>query len=258
MEYLFSRDFLHKRLIKHKKILLVLDFDGTLSPIVRKPHHARMSPQFRTALLKLKRLENVYVAIISGRPIASLKSLINLDFAYYGGNHGIEIKGQGINFLCREVENNKKLLFKNYKYLKTVFGGMSGIIIENKGFSMALHYRCLKPEYKNEFKSRILRIKKEFSALPILWKKGHKVMELLPRTSCNKGTALQYLIDHFKNVYPIAIGDDDTDEDMFKVLKRGGMGIRVKRKKNSHAQFYLKSQREVLEVIKAVQSAEKI
>jgi trehalose-phosphatase len=252
MKYFFIEKKLIKRIKKYKKILLILDFDGTLSPIVKKPHHARLSPQFKSALLKFRHSDNVYVAIISGRSIASLKGLINLDFIYYGGNHGLEIKGPGINFLCREAKINKKNIMKIYKDVKNIFHSMPQIIIENKGFSISVHYRCLEPEYKNEFRGKISRIKNKFAALLVMWRKYRKVLEILPETSCDKGKAAQYLLNRLGYPYPIAIGDDGTDEDMFKVLHHRGIAIRVRRQNYSHARFYLKNQREVLKAIKMI------
>src|SRR5882724_10396929 len=80
-------------------LLIFLDFDGTLAPVVNDPATATMPPHTLRALTSLAELEKVSLAIISGRGLADLKVRVGLPNLIYAGNHGLEISGPGIYYV---------------------------------------------------------------------------------------------------------------------------------------------------------------
>src|SRR5437667_6410247 len=80
-------------------LLIFLDFDGTLAPVVNDPTLASIPPETLRTLTSLAGLEKVSLAIISGRALADLKARVGLPNLIYAGNHGLEISGPGMYYL---------------------------------------------------------------------------------------------------------------------------------------------------------------
>ena len=118
-------------------------------------------------------------------------------------------------------------------------------MIEDKNYTLSIHYRNISREYYPFFKQEIDRFQKQYAHWPLLWKEGKKVWEVRPRVKWDKGEAALYLARKFPGALPIVIGDDVTDEDMFKALKHRGIAIRVGRSRKSAATYYLTSSRDV-------------
>jgi len=88
----------------------------------------------------------------------------------------------------------------------------------------------------------------------LYWRSGHKVFELLPREAAHKGHALERLAGRLGRPFRVAVGDDTTDEDMFKALAGGGIGVRVGRQAGSKAGYFLAAQAEVPRLIRFISS----
>jgi trehalose 6-phosphate synthase/phosphatase len=127
---------------------------------------------------------------------------------------------------------------------------VSGALLENKGFSLALHYRNVPRAHQSDFDALLDRLRGKTADLPVCWRPGNKVWELLPRVAWHKGRAAEELIQHLQQPFPVAVGDDKTDEDMFEVLSGRGITIRVGNNGDSFAQFCLKRQSEVPRFLK--------
>jgi len=80
-------------------IVLLSDYDGTLTPIVGRPDEATLSPEVRGNIAALAQKPAFSVGIISGRPLSEIKALVGIAGIYYAGNHGLEIAGPGLNFI---------------------------------------------------------------------------------------------------------------------------------------------------------------
>lgn len=225
------------------RYLLFFDFDGTLTPIVARPALAKLSKNKLELLKSLAKAPAVTIAIISGRQLATLKEKINIPGAYYAGNHGFEIFGPKIRFVHPKAKEAKPLFKKILLELKKALRGIKGIIVEDKGATLSLHYRCAES-------SKVARVKRIFHKLAESWPKskikiteGKKVFEIRPKVKWDKGEAVRWLLKHLgfqKGDCPIYIGDDTTDEDAFKVLAGKGVTIKVGSTKNSLAQESLK------------------
>jgi trehalose-phosphatase len=236
-----------KKKIEGKKVLLLLDFDGTLVGIARTPDEVRFTDRTCRLLTRLRKKKNIKVAIISGRYLKDLLSYFNLKGLIYVGNHGLEMKAPGVG-LPREAKKARRLKFlmwRLFEKLKTDFYYLPGILVEDKVLTVSLHFRNLTREHKPAFDEVLHFFQRRYRNHPLVWKCGKKVWEIFPKVHWHKGFAALHLLKHFRGYVPVAVGDDRTDEDMFKAVRRFGITVRVGRKKDSHAEYYVKSQKEV-------------
>jgi len=245
MKYLFSqagRNLLES--LTFTKTLYAFDFDGTLSPIVKNPEDAKLSKAIRDSLVELSEL--VPVAIISGRSIKDLKNRLGFEPSYLIGNHGLE----GLASSKASIETSREMC-KHWKMqLDERWGSLkkdSGIFVEDKVYSLALHYR----KSRNKKKARLNLFEKvenlKTSPRIIL---GKSVMNLIPVGAPHKGVALLELMMLLELRSAFYIGDDDTDEDVFSLPDEGIVTVRVGSKQVSHAKFFVKRQSEVHRIVK--------
>lgn len=249
-----NTEALSARLAAAPKLLVTLDFDGTLAALAETPGKARLEPEFISALKTLAAACGVYVFILSGRELAGLRRLVGLRGLYYGGNHGIEVKGPGFSWRDERAVRAKRLVAGIVSDLQERFPPGTGVLVENKLFSASVHYRSLKSAYRRGFFSRL----KALMAVPdksLHWRTGHKVFELLPRGAAHKGDAVRLLASHLGIPLGVAVGDDLTDEDMFKALAGSGVTVRVGRKAGSKAGYFLQEQAEVLRLLRFIAAA---
>ena len=214
------------RSLGRKNILVCLDYDGTLTPIVKRPQDARLSEQTRTVLRELSSLVNV--AVISGRDLEDLRSLVNLDNIIYCGSHGFQITGpNSLKMELKEAFLSKEALLQAEKTLRDLIGAIDGVIIETKKFGLSIHYRLVKTERIEEIKNSVTEVAAACPEIKITY--GKMVMDLRPAVMWDKGMAVRWiadaLFDNNDNVYPLYIGDDITDEDAFCELYGWGAAI---------------------------------
>ena len=258
--YLFSCRRKIRALLKNKFIYLFLDYDGTLAPIVNTPGNAAIPKKTKGLLRQLSGMPDCKIAIISGRALNDISSRLGLKNIVYVGNHGFEIKGPKIDFKHPVPVQYRKMLeeikYKLYKNLSL----FKGVYIEDKGFSLSIHYRLADKEsvpgikagfydtiFLYEFKNKI-QIKSGKMLLevrpPVSWDKGKAVLWLLSRRL--------FAVQDKNKVLPVYIGDDVTDEDVFKSLKSRGLTIFVGKPKNTKARFYLNDTEEVARFLREV------
>lgn len=204
------------------ELLLMLDYDGTLVPIAPTPDMARPDVTLLALLQKLCTSPNRVVAVISGRTLGELEKFLPIPGLYLAGSHGMEIKEPGGKVTGSLPDREIKETINQLEELaKICVGNNNGFILENKGFSLALHYRLADPALARtvlkEFISRAALFLRQ-NRLELL--PGKKVLEIRPRGT-GKGAAVRYLCKKYPRALPVYIGDDRTDEDGFAALKRG-------------------------------------
>ncbi|MDI6888183.1 MAG: trehalose-phosphatase [Methanocellales archaeon] len=224
------------------KILLLMDYDGTLTPIVDRPELAVLSDDVRDVL---KQTSKRYpTAIISGRSLKDIKNMVKVKEIYYAGNHGFEISGPEIELIKDEAKLAKPVILKICNELQEKLSHMNGAIVENKGLTASVHYRLVS---KNDFPE----LKKVFEELtkPYLERgdikitSGKKVFEIRPNVDWDKGRAVLWIMNalNIKDGLAIYMGDDKTDEDAFLALKNKGITILIsERTKKSNAKYFLR------------------
>ncbi|HNW45711.1 MAG TPA: trehalose-phosphatase [Elusimicrobiales bacterium] len=239
------------RLKAAPELLVALDFDGTLAALAETPGQARLEPEFKAALKALAGLPGVSVFILSGRALASVRKLVGLKRLYYGGNHGIELEGPGFAWCDAVAHKMRKKLAGTAAELRERFPAETGVLVEDKVFSVSVHYRNLKLAYARGFLGHMGVLMAE-KRKGLLWRRGHKVFEALPRGAAHKGRALELLQKRLGGPLGLAVGDDLSDEDMFRALAGRGITVRVGRKAGSKAAYYLGGQAEVLRLLRFI------
>lgn len=248
MRYLWSVwPALKKRIQSAKRILLILDFDGTLTKIAKTPQGVVLKKNTKNFLTVLSKSPRYKLAVVSGRSLKNLKSFFRIRNCIYAGNHGLELKGGKLllPLQARKARKLKALVWLLGEKLKEDFSKVSGILIEDKNYTLSLHHRNVPREYAPFFKQEVDRFRKQYSHWPLIWKKGKKVWDVRPGINWDKGNIVLHLSKHYPDALPIIIGDDVTDEDMFKALKHQAVTIRVGRSSRSTAMHYLKSTKSV-------------
>lgn len=226
------------------KTLYAFDFDGTLAKIVSVPSEAYMSP--KTVQLMRQLCELVPVAIVSGRSIADLKKRIPFEPKFLIGNHGLE--GLGVAPMSMLAASQICANWKQ-KLNRENFG--AGVEIEDKQYSLAIHYR--RSREKKTTKLRIERAIGKLDPVPRIIG-GKSVFNLLPAGAPHKGAAILDLVQKAGMKHIFYIGDDDTDEDIFGIPYKFGqiMSVRIGRKQTSKASYFLKRQSDINKLLKLI------
>ncbi|NQT46154.1 MAG: trehalose-phosphatase, partial [Candidatus Omnitrophica bacterium] len=232
-------------------LFLMVDFDGTLCPIVKRPALAKLDKVTKRVLERLQKNRKVLVAVISGRSLKDVKSKVGIKGIIYAGNHGLEISGPGIKFLHKEAAKTRARFDSIDKKLKSALRSIPGLLVEHKGLTASIHYRLVRKgdlARMHRLVRKVLDEHKRSGRISVF--PGKKVYEIRPPVRWNKGRAVNWLLNHHKglrrNVLAIYIGDDRTDEDAFHALRKKGITVRVgDPAKRSLAQYYLKDTRDV-------------
>ncbi|MEW6680836.1 MAG: trehalose-phosphatase [bacterium] len=248
-KYLFDDWERLKKTLRSKSLFLFLDYDGTLTPIGETPDKAVISKERKSLLNKLSRSPHCRVAIISGRSLRDIKALIGLKNIIYVGNHGLEIKGLKIKF----SPHLKSIIRHIYEDLANKLSKIKGVLIEDKGLTISVHYRLVDEKDIKEFLNIFNEITNPYLACDkIKIDAGKKVYEIKPPVVWDKGKAVLWLLGE-NNIFPIYIGDDVTDEDAFLALKDKGLTVFVGEKGvSSKAGYYLNNTEEVIEFIRRI------
>jgi alpha,alpha-trehalase len=229
-------------LLNRGKLLLCLDYDGTLSEITDQPAEARLAPQVRAWLRRLARHRSrIEVAIVSGRDLGTLRSLVGLQRSVWLiGTHGLEMSDRyGRGLFADGALDFAADMDCLRQWMKREVSAESGLIVEEKPLAVALHYRIAEPSAAALARA-VLRefVSRECPRLKIL--EGNMVDEILPRGIGGKGFAVRWLVDSMKE-RPNSIayfGDDTTDEDAFFELRNKGATILVGGRRRSWARYY--------------------
>lgn len=245
----------------YRGIYLFLDYDGTICPLSKETYHPVLSSAMREMLEKLKRKPCVKVGIISGRSIKDLKKKIGLRSLVYSGNHGLEIEGPGIRFESPVKAGHKKIMDGLLLKFREQFSDIPGLLVNDKGLSVSLHYRFTSPSCKKWIHKTYQEIIQPLlSTGKIIVFPGKKIHEVKPNILWNKGNAVEWLLTHESGkkkefpLLPFYLGDDVTDEDAFRVLSDKGIAVRIGRPRGkSHARYFLKNINEVLLFLKRVE-----
>jgi trehalose-phosphatase len=207
----------------------------------------------------LSKIPHCKVAIISGRALKDIKNKIGLEGMIYAGNHGLEIDGPKIKFKTPVSSGYMTILKKIKAILKKKLSKIKGVIVEDKGLTLSVHYRLVDTKdvwlVKTIFHETLAHY---IVSSKIKIRPGKKVLEIRPSLEWDKGKIVLWLLARLKfslgkePYVPIYIGDDITDEDAFRALKNTGLTVFVGDPGNSHAKYYLKNTQEVAEFLEQI------
>lgn len=221
------------------RLLLLLDFDGTLAPIVVDPSAARLPLPVRDLLVSLAGSRRTLPAVISGRALDDVRTRVGIPGLTYAGNHGLEIEGPGFRFVEPEAERLRPLIAGACASLSGRLRGVPGVEVENKGLTAAVHYRNA-PASQNQVLEAVWdEVVRRDRGLAI--RMGKMICEVRPAVEWNKGSAALWLCSRLaggQTVLPICAGDDQTDEDAFAALP-GGVTVKVGEPLGTAAAYYV-------------------
>jgi trehalose 6-phosphate phosphatase len=206
-------------------IALLFDVDGTLIELGPTPFDVHVPPELVLALVQLSDMTGGALALVSGRPISDLDLLFNpLQLPAIGG-HGAEMRLNGT------TTSIAPLMSDSFRaQLSAAAALRPGIVVEDKGYSVAMHYRMV-PQYENWLVRHIAAVCKAHADEHMEILPGKAMFEV-KRPAVNKGESVRRLMKlaPFAGRKPIFIGDDVTDESVFEVMPDlGGLGFSVTR-----------------------------
>lgn len=228
---LFDEGFAVLEELVRARPLLAFDYDGTLAPIVANPQRARMRESTRALFAELTR--RLPCAVIAGRAREDVLGFLEgAEPALVLGDHGAGL-GADVPSLDRVQDWRAEL----DERLET----LPGLFIEDKPFSLAIHYRDC-PDARAA-RTLAQRASAGLEAVRVLG--GVLAVNLLPADRPHKGHALLRACDQFGCGRALFIGDDDTDEDAFGMAPERVLAVRVGARPRSAARFHLRDQLEV-------------
>lgn len=202
-------------------LLVGLDFDGTLAPIVARPQDAAMSGAMRRVLEALALRADTHVALVSGRALQDLAERAAVAGIWLVGNHGFEIRGPGYERTLPEAASALPALQSIATRLRAELDGMRGAIVEDKTFTLSVHYRMVEdPAAAAAVAAAAVAAAHGVAGVRVTH--GKKVVEVRPDVDWNKGRAFTFLREtlapRIGTAPALFIGDDVTDEDAFRAL----------------------------------------
>ncbi|RRJ28960.1 trehalose-phosphatase [Halocatena pleomorpha] len=207
-----------------QRLFLGLDFDGTLAPHVDEPSAAEPTAENQELLRTLSRQAGVDIAVISGRALDDVRDRVGIDGVEYAGNHGLELDGASP---LSDPDATRAQIRTVCDRLETEIDH-EDCAIENKGITATVHYRRVDDE---ESKARIRSIVEtvvEDDASDLRCTRGANIVEIRPAIDWDKGEAVQWFVDRRSDAcLPMYIGDDTTDEDVFRAIAPDGIGVHV-------------------------------
>jgi trehalose-phosphatase len=251
-------DALHEigdRVAHAPHLLVCLDFDGTLTPIVANPADAFLDPKTHDVVAKLAGHEHVTVAIVSGRTRSDLLARIELPGLIYAGNHGLEISGPGFVFIEPTAAACRDELHKLATELNNRLSGILNVFVEDKGLTISVHDRRVPAEHLDEVR-RLVHATLANSRHPFQLTPGDRIYDIRPRVAWDKGVAVSWIRKQMgqSNALAVYLGDDATDEDAFAGL-RDEITIKVGPNGETVAHYRLESCEDVQQFLRWLLSA---
>lgn len=225
-------------------VLCVFDFDGTLSPIVPQPDQACLPPEVAQRLVALS--QHAPVAILTGRAVADIRARLSFEPDFLVGNHGLEgvpgweRHGERYRMMCRSWSETLSAALQDQERFDPA------IRIENKDYSLSVHYRLARDQTATENRLAAL-----FAGLtpPARVIAGKCVFSLLPPDAADKGSAFEQLMQIAGARSAIYIGDDVTDEDVFRLARGDLLSVRIEPAADSAAEFFLPRRCDIVQLL---------
>ncbi len=210
-----------------KKRLLMFDYDGTLISFAKKPKDAEPDTELKRLLLSLAKKKKNSLAIVSGRDRSTLELWLGDIPCSLVAEHGAWLRLDPYSGWKAQKNVTTDWKTQVRPILKTYESRVPGSFVEEKELGLAWHYRKASPELGEIRSHELFDNLKEFLAnTDLQLMHGKKVIEVRPG-GINKGQAAHDLLMTDTYDFVLAIGDDWTDEDLFKALPDGAYSIKI-------------------------------
>src|SRR5450432_2132777 len=216
---------------------LLLDIDGTLLDLAPTPREVWVPPGLAKTMNRLLQRTSGALALVSGRSLNDIDLIFAPEQFPAVGGHGAEMR---LSTDSEAVATHAPPMDKELKRRLAAIAKLSpGILLEDKGYSLALHYR-LAPHAEKAIYEAVSLIRADLPNAPIEVMPGKCVCEI-KHSGFNKASGVIELMSHqpFKGRRPIFIGDDVTDESVFAIMPDfGGLAFSVGRRAQGVADYF--------------------
>ena len=217
---------------ERQPLLLLCDFDGTLCEFQPDPAAVWLSEDRRTLLRAIASQASTTIGIVSGRRLDDVtnRSGFSTDTIFVAGLHGLEIEGRGERFDHPDLSSARSRAQRIAVALAPLVSPMPGVFIEDKGLSIALHFREASPGDRSLAASIFDRtVAGAVASGEVRVMAGSNVLEVLPNIPWNKGNAVEWIGSRVERAgiapFIVYIGDDATDEDAFRATRGRGLSV---------------------------------
>ena len=200
-------------------LLLLLDYDGTLTPIVARPELAQLAPDTHRLLAKLAALPRVHLGVVSGRKLEEVRALVDLPGIYYAGAAGMELDLRGKHIVHPRAEEAEAAAAELIARLTEAVSDYPGAWVEDKRFACTVHYRDVAAESIDQLRGRVKEVaRREGDGMRI--DEGPMALEIAPDMGWNKGTAARMILDHLDASQAMVVyaGDSANDAEAFDAV----------------------------------------
>lgn len=229
-----------RRWLGERPLLLVTDFDGTLSDLAPTPGEAVMSPEVSETLRLVGEHPRTTLAVVSGRRIDDVRGRTADVAPFVGGLHGLEIVGPSGGFLHPALARVEPVIADILARARITLAWCPDIVLEDKTYALTCHVRKASVEDAGRALGQFVEIAQpalDADLLRVL--PGAQALELLPAVEWHKGKAVDWIrsvvdLGPTGGVGVVYLGDDRTDEDAFATLKDRGVAIGVGDRPHDH------------------------
>lgn len=228
------------RWLGERRLLLVTDFDGTLSELAPTPGEAVLSPEVRETLRLVSSHPRTTLAVMSGRRIDDVKRR-TLDLArFVGGLHGLEIAGPSGGFLHPALPRAQPIIADIVARARAALTWCPNVVVEDKTYAVTCHVRKASLDDAARALAKFVEIAQpalDADVLRVL--PAAQALELLPLVDWHKGRAIDWIrsvvgAGPHGDVGVVCLGDDRTDEDGFAAIQDQGIAIGVGDRPHDH------------------------
>ena len=251
-------------MLRGTPLVIMLDIDGTLCDLVVHADSAVVPDAVRTALVALeaRRSDGVHVALVTGRSVADAQRMIGVNGIPIYGNHGMErLLSDGTTHGPDGFDADEARMRTATAELTRLTAEFPGTGVEDKRFSLSVHFRNMDEKLAPEFVQRASQIVERNGLRP---SPGKCVINVVTMTGRNKGGAVREIIEEAAASWPdepiqsiLFVGDDVTDEDAFLALRPDSNAVTVRvgdAAAQSAARYSLDDPRAVRELLEALAS----
>ena len=246
-----------RQLLGYSRVLLLFDYDGTLTPNAARPEIARLTDTARGSLEILAAKERFIVGVVSGRELVELEELVAIPSILYVGNHGLEMRGLGMDFVHPKASEFVESVTKVADLLEQELKYVPNLMVHDKRLTVSVDFKNTPDSYIKEVDLTVSdALDPYILAGAIKITRGKKIVEVTPNIDWGKGEVIKHMHRVCgDNPVVMYFGDDRDDEDAFDVVQESnGIAVYIgPPRQNTKALHQLESPAEVAQVLELLE-----